>query len=260
MLAEKYIDHVYELLDEIKEYNLENIGKAADLITDSVESGHTLYAWGGPHSSLPVQDIYERAGGLAIVNCVIAPGLTYEVNPIKVGMYLERIEGYGKFFFGKIDAEKGDVFILVSTSGRNPFPIEMAMEAKKAGLKTIGITSMKYTTTVESRHSSGKKMYEFCDVVLDNRADPGEGFIEYEGVPHKIGPTSGWAGIVLLQSLMVEVAQKMADKGITPPVRCAGNMPGQEDYREKIFEMLRRKSTKFGALKSYSKEDADKLK
>jgi len=256
MLAKKYIEHAYELLDELKEITLPNIEKAADLIVDAIENGHTLYAWGGPHSSLPVQDIYERAGGLAILNCVIAPGLTYEVNPIKVGMYLERVEGYGSFFFDKIGAEKGDVIILVSTSGRNPFPIEMAISAKKAGLKVIGMTSVKYTQAVDSRHSSGKKMYEFCDVVLDNRTEPGEGFLEYKGIPQKVGPTSGWMGIVILQSLMVEVAQRMADREITPPVRYAGNMPGQEGYREKIFELLQKNSTKFGALKSYTKDEA----
>lgn len=256
MLAKKYIEHAYQLLDEIQEHNLSNIEKAAKLIVDAIENGHTLYAWGGPHSSLPVQDLYERAGGLAILNCIITPGLTYEVYPIKVGMYLERIEGYGSFYFEKIGAQEGDVIILVSTSGRNPFPIEMAMSAKKTGLKVIGMTSMKYTKEVDSRHSSGKKMYEFCDVVLDNRAEPGEGFLEYKGIPQKVGPTSGWVGIVILQSLMVEVAQLMADRGITPPVRYAGNMPGQEEYRKKIFELLECNSTKFGALKSYTKDEA----
>ena len=256
MLAKKYIEHAYELLDEIQKFTLPNIEKAAELIVNAIENGHTLYAWGGPHSSLPVQDLYERAGGLAILNCIITPGLTYEVNPIKVGMYLERVEGYGSFFFDKIGAEKGDVIILVSTSGRNPFPVEMAISAKEAGLKIIGMTSMKYSNEVESRHSSGKKMFEFCDVVLDNRAEPGEGFLEYQGIPQKVGPTSGWTGIVILQSLMVEVAQMMADRGITPPVRFAGNMPGQEEYRKKIFDLLRKNSTKFGALKSYTKDEA----
>jgi uncharacterized phosphosugar-binding protein len=250
MLATKYLNHALELLQRLQETQLKNIEKAAEMIAQACAEGHTFYAWGGPHSSLPVQDIFERAGGLAIVNAVIAPGLSYEVAPIRVGMFLERVEGYGHFFFSKVGAEPGDVILLVSTSGRNPFPIEMAMSAKEAGLKVIGMTSMAYTNAVSSRHSSGTKMHEHCDIVLDNLTEPGDASIADERLPQKVGPTSGWMGCLILQTLMVEVAERLAERGITPPVRFAGNIDGQEEYRRSLFELIDKRSTKFGGIYS----------
>lgn len=251
MLAEKYIEHAFEMLERLRETQLENITAAAELIAQQVAEGHTLYAWGGPHSSLPVQDLFERAGGLAILNLIIAPGLSYEYGPIRMGTWLERVEGYGREFFSRIGAEEGDVIVLVSTSGRNPFPVEMAISAKEAGLKVVGVTSTEYSQFVKSRHSSGTKMYQHCDIVLDNLTEPGDASLEHESLPQKVGPTSGWMGVVILQSLMAEVALKLAEKGVTPPIRYAGNMPAeQEEYRKNVLRMIEEKATKFGGMHS----------
>ncbi len=183
------------------------------------------------------------------MNRIIAPGLSYEYGPIRMGTWLERVEGYGAEFFSRIGAEAGDVIITVSTSGRNPFPIEMAKSAKEAGLHVIGVTSMKYTSQVESRHSSGKKMYEYCDVVLDNLTEPGDASLAHEKLPQKVGPTSGWMGIIILQSLMSEVAIQLAERGIEPPIRYAANLAEEDhEYRQRIIKMVREHATKFGGM------------
>lgn len=254
MLAKKYFEKGFDLLTLLQDTQLENIELAAEMIAQAVTEGHTFYAWGGPHSSLPVQDIFWRAGGLAIVNAVFTPGFCLEIGPLRPTSYLERAEGYGKEFFHLIGAESGDVILLVSTSGRNAFPIEMAMEAKGAGLKVIGMTSLEYSNFVPSRHSSGTKMYEHCDVVLDNLTAPGDARIEDERLPQKVGPTSGWMGCFILQALMAEVAEHLAEKGVTPPVFYAGNMDGQEAYRDYQDELLKDYSTKFGGIYSPVRE------
>lgn len=250
MLAQKYLDHATTLLQKLKDTQIEKIEQAADLIAQAYVDGHTFYAWGGPHSSLPVQDIYCRAGGSPLVNVVIAPGLSYETGPINVGMWLERVEGYGREFFSQIGAEAGDVILVVSTSGRNAFPIEVAMAAKEAGLKVIGMTSMAYTSAVTSRHSSGTKMYQHCDVVLDNLTAPGDASISDPILPQKAGPTSGWMGILILQSLMVAVAEKLNDRGITPPIYVAGNIDEKDEYKQAMFDLVKQHGTKFGGIHS----------
>lgn len=250
MLAGKYLDKAFELLQRLQDTQLENIEQAAEMIAQATVDGHTFYAWGGPHSSLPVQDIFWRAGGLAIVNPVFTPGFCLENGPIYLTSFLERTEGAGREFFSEIGAEPGDVILLVSTSGRNPFPIEMAMSAQEAGLKVIGMTSMAYTEFVESRHSSGEKMYEYCDIVLDNQTVPGDAILEDERLPQRVGPTSGWMGCLILQALMVEVAERLAEKDMTPPVYFAGNMDGQEDYREYQERLLEEYGTRFGGIYS----------
>ena len=190
----------------------------------------------------------NRSGGLAIVNPLFTPGLSLEVGPIYLTSFYERAEGAGEKFFEGIGAEPGDVLLLVSTSGRNAFPIEFASSAKKAGLKVIGMTSFAYSKSVESRHPSGKKMYEFCDVVLDNLTTPGDACLEDHRLPQKVGPTSGWVGCLMLQALMVEVAEQMAEEGIVPPIYFALNLDGQEDYVQYLEDLKRERGTKFGGI------------
>jgi uncharacterized phosphosugar-binding protein len=250
VLAKRYLEYAQELLQRLQGTQLESIEQAAELIAQAVADGHTLYAWGGPHSSLPVQDIFWRAGGLALVNPAFTPGLSLEVGPIYLTSLLERTEGAGREFFAQMGAEPGDVIILVSTSGRNAFPVEMAMSAKEAGLKVIGLTSLTYTQAVTSRHSSGKKMYECCDVVLDNLAVPGDAVLEDERLPQKVGPTSGWMGCLILQAVMAEVAERLAGKGVIPPIYFALNLDGQTEYTQYLNDLRRERGTKFGGIYS----------
>lgn len=250
MLAKKYLDKGLELIQRFQDTQLENVEHAAELIAQAVADGHTLYAWGGPHSSLPVQDIFWRAGGLALVNPLLTPGLSLEIGPIYLTSLYERVEGAGREFFNQVGAEAGDVIILVSTSGRNPFPIEMAMAARGAGLKVIGVTSMTYTNAVSSRHPLNKKMYEYCDIVMDNLTAPGDAVLEDKRLPQKVGPTSGWMGCLILQALMAEVAERLAEKGIVPPIYFALNLDGQEEYVQYLDRLRRERGTKFGGIYS----------
>lgn len=250
MLAKRYLEKSLELIQRLQETQASKIEQAADLIAQAVVDGHTLYAWGGPHSSLPVQDIFWRAGGLALVNPLLAPGLSLEIGPIYLTSFYERVEGSGRAFFSQVGAEAGDVIILVSTSGRNAFPIEMAMAAHEAGLKVIGVTSLAYSNAVSSRHPSGKKMYDFCDVVLDNLTVPGDAILEDERLPQKVGPTSGWMGCLILQALMAETAERLAQKEMVPPIYFALNLDGSQEYVDYIDRLRRDHGTRFGGIYS----------
>jgi uncharacterized phosphosugar-binding protein len=249
-LAAQYFGKSLELLLRVIETQLEPIEQAAEIIAQAVADGHTLYAWGGPHSNLPVQDIFWRAGGLALVNPLFAPGLSLENGPIYLTSFYERVEGAGRQYFQQIGAEPGDAIILVSTSGRNAFPIEMAMAAKEAGLAVIGMTSLAYSDSVASRHPSGQKMYDFCDVVLDNLTAPGDAILEDDRLPQKVGPTSGWVGCLVLQALMAEVAERLAEKGVLPPVYYALNLDGSEEYVRWLDDLRRERATRFGGIYS----------
>jgi uncharacterized phosphosugar-binding protein len=249
MLAQRYFEEGAMLLQALRA-QLPDIEQAAELIAQAVADGHTFYAWGGPHSSLPVQDIFWRAGVSLLVNAVLTPGLSLEDGPIRITSAIERAEGLGTAFFAEIGAEPGDVILLVSTSGRNPFPIEMAVAAQQAGLKVIALTSTAYSAAVESRHSSGRKMHEFADVILDNLTIPGDARITDDRLPAPVGPTSGWVGCFILQALMVEVAEKLVEKGIEPPIYLAYNTEGQEDYRDRIEHLRRTRGTRFGGIYS----------
>lgn len=234
MLAKEYLEKASAILKKIEESQLGKIEEAAEIISQAIVDGHMLFAFGCSHSSLPVQEIFYRAGGLMLVNPIFGPGLSLEDFPPTFTSKMERLEGYGRLLLDRLPTKAGDVLILVSVSGRNAVPVDMAMAARERGMKVIGLTSMEYTTSVSSRHSSGKRMYELVDVVIDNPAPAGDAILEVEGVPQKICPISGVTSCAILHALIAATVEKLLAKGFTPPVHLAANMPGGDEYNKRL--------------------------
>jgi uncharacterized phosphosugar-binding protein len=136
-------------------------------------------------------------------------------------------------------AKAGDVLILVSVSGRNAVPVELAAAARERGLRVVGVTSREYSGAVTSRHPSGKMMHDYADVVLDNKAPKGDAILEDKGVPQKFTPVSGVTSTALLQALMAATIQELLARGITPPVFLAANVDGGGDYNARMIEKYR---------------------
>ena len=103
-------------------------------------------------------------------------------------------------------------------------------------MKVIGLTSLAYTNAVSSRHPSGKKMYEYADVVLDGKIDPGDAVLEAEGVPQKFCPVSGAINAAILQAVIAATVELLLERGITPPVFLAANVEGGDEYNKKLLE------------------------
>jgi uncharacterized phosphosugar-binding protein len=170
-----------------------------------------------------------------LINPIFAPGLSLEDVPPTFTSKMERLEGYGRLLLDRVPTRMGDVLILVSISGRNPVPIDMAMAAKEKGMKVIGLTSLEYSASVSSRHSSGKRMYELVDVVIDNPVPHGDAILEVEGLPQKTCPISGVTSCAILQALMAATVEKLLAKGLTPPVYLAANVPGGDEYNKRLM-------------------------
>jgi uncharacterized phosphosugar-binding protein len=237
--GKEYLDLIIKQFQTIYQAQGENIEKASELIVDAIVADHALFAYGNVHSACVIADTYLRAGGFALLNQIQVPALdSPSFDPPRVWMGLERLEGYGSLIFDNTPAKAGDVLIVVSTSGRNAVPIEMAMCAKERGLKVIVITSMAYTLSMPSRHSSGKRLFEFGDVVIDDLAISGDAVLESELVPVRFCPTSGVVNTAIMQMLMAEVIERLAERGFKPPVFIAGNLDEFEDYQERLREEL----------------------
>lgn len=243
-LTNKYIEGIIGLLEKIKTEEEEAINKASGLMADAVENGSKLFAFGCSHSSLPVQDVVYRAGGLMIMNPIYAPGIAHlDVRPITITSGIEKLSVYAKVILDNQPIDKGDVLIIISVSGRNAVPIEMAQIAQERGIKVIGITSRKYTEGVKSRHPSGKKMYEFADIVIDNKVEKGDAMLSADGLGHKFTPASGITSSAIMHCLTSATIEKLLDRGITPPVFIAANVDGGAEhnlalldkYKDRIF-------------------------
>jgi len=239
--GKEYIVTVTALLERIIEEQAGAIDKAAEIITTALLNDRALFAYGNVHSAFTIGDLYIRAGGLALFNQITAPVLSsLEYDPAALWVGMERLEGYGKLIFETTPAQAGDVLIVVSTSGRNAVPIEIAESAKSRGLQVIVVTSMPYTLHQPSRHASGKRLYEFGDVVIDNCSVPGDAALKMDGLAVPFCPTSGVIDTAILQMIMAEVIERMVQAGANPPVYIAGNLDGYADYRATFEEACKR--------------------
>jgi uncharacterized phosphosugar-binding protein len=236
----QYITTITDMLNRIAEEEAESLAQGGKLLADAIQNDQRIFAWGSTHSSITMQDIFARAGGLMLINGVFAPGLEgLQTFPITLPTAMERMAGYADIVLDNLPIQPGDVLICVSVSGRNAMPIEMARGAKERGLKVIAVTSMAYTTSVESRHPSGRKMYEFADVVLDNKAIPGDALLEAEGAPQKFCPGSGVTGTAILQCLVAATIEELLKRGVEPPLFLASNVEGGDEYNRRMFEKYR---------------------
>jgi uncharacterized phosphosugar-binding protein len=235
-LANKYLDTVINLLSRLKDEEMDSIEQAAKLIADAIEQGHSLFAFGCTHSSLPIQDLVYRAGGLMLVNPLFGPGITaLDIKPTTISSAMEQMEGYAKVILDNSPLKSGDVLILVSVSGRNAVPVELAQIAQERGIKVIGVTSREYSESVTARHSSGKKMNDFADVLLDNKAPKGDAVLEAKEVPQKFTPVSGVTSIALLQALIAATIENLLSRGIVPPIFLAANVDGGKEYNARLL-------------------------
>jgi len=224
------------MLQRIADEETGNIGAAATMIAEAIEAKHNIFASGASHSSLPVQEIVYRSGGLMLFNPLFGPGIdAVTTRPTTLGTALEQLPGFGKAILDNSPLKAGDVLIIVSVSGRNNVPVEIAQLAKGRGIKVIAVTSEAYSDAVTSRHESGQKLKDFADIVLDNKVPVGDAVLSLPGVPQKFTPASGVTTTALMHTLSAAVIEELAKRGITPPVFLSANVDGGQEWNEKLL-------------------------
>ena len=235
MLAKTYLQNIQTLIGELIDTQTPAIEQAAEAIASAIAEGHSLFGFGCNHSLLPILDIYYRAGGLMLVNPIIAPGLLLELHPPTLTSKMEQLEGYADIALASAPIKAGDVLILISVSGRNAVPVEAALKAKALGAVVIGVTSKAFSDSQTPRNKLGKKLIDVVDIVIDNLVPPGDASLTLEGVPHKFTPVSGVSSVALMHALMAETIERLVARGITPPIYLSGNIEGGAAYNDRML-------------------------
>ncbi|MYW68024.1 sugar isomerase domain-containing protein [Streptomyces sp. SID8379] len=242
-LAAQYLDASIALLARVRDEEGENITAAGTLLADTVAAGGRLFAFGAGHSSLAAQDVVYRAGSLALMNLLAVPGAVgVDVMPATLGSALERVDGLAAAVLDSSPAKAGDALVIISLSGRNALPVEMAMNARALGLKVIGVTSLAYATgpdAPKSRHASGTYLRDHCDVILDSKIAVGDAELTYDGVEAPFASASTVTTSALMQSTLATCAATLADRGMQPPLLRSGNVDGGHDWNAKVFDEYR---------------------
>ncbi|GAQ62666.1 SIS domain-containing protein [Streptomyces scabiei] len=232
----RFLDAAIGLLERVRDEEAEAVVAAGELIADTVADGGRLFAFGAGHSSLAAQDLVYRAGGLALMNLLAVPGTVgVDVLPATLGSALERVDGLATAVLDNSPLRAGDLLVVISLSGRNALPVEMAAHARERGVKVIGLTSVAYATATTSRHSSGTFLKDHCDLVLDSKIAVGDAELTLDTIPAPFAPASTVVTSALLQSVMATAAASLADRGIEPPLLRSGNVDGGLDWNDRIM-------------------------
>ncbi|WP_051856707.1 SIS domain-containing protein [Streptomyces sp. NRRL B-1347] len=236
-LAGRYLDAAIGLLERVRDEEAAAITAAGELIADAVAADGRLFAFGAGHSSLAAQDVVYRAGGLALMNLLSVPGVVgVDVMPATLGSALERVDGLAGAVLDSSPVRPGDVLVIISLSGRNSLPVEMAVNARALGLKVIGVTSVAYAEETKTRHASGTFLKDHCDVVLDSKIAVGDAELTLDSVDAPFGPASTMVASALMQAMMATAAAGLAERGIQPPLLRSGNVDGGHDWNGRVFQ------------------------
>ncbi|MEW2136931.1 SIS domain-containing protein [Streptomyces sp. NPDC005409] len=236
-LAGQFFDAAIGLLEKVRDEESARITEAGAVIADAVAAGKRLFAFGAGHSSLPAMDVVYRAGGLALMNLLAVPGTVgVDVMPATLGSALERVDGLAGAVLDSSPASDGDVLVIISLSGRNALPVEMAMNARAIGLKVIGVTSVAYATETKSRHVSGTFLKDHCDVVLDSKIAVGDAELSAEGIDAPFAPASTVVTSAIMQAVMAAAAGELAARGLEPPMLRSGNVDGGHEWNGRVMQ------------------------
>ncbi|SFC21027.1 SIS domain-containing protein [Streptomyces aidingensis] len=234
-LADRFFDAAVGLLRRVQAEEAGPIAAAGALIADTVAAGGRVFTYGAGHSSLPAQDVVYRAGGLALVNLLSVPGTTgVDVRPATLGSALERVSGLAAATLDTSPVRSGDLLVVISLSGRNALPVEMASHARARGLKIIGLTSAVYAERTTPKNPSGSFLRDHCDVVIDNKIGIGDTELTQEGIDAPFGPASTVVTSAIMQAVTATAAGELAARGIQPPMLRSGNVEGGREWNARV--------------------------
>ncbi|HIY93075.1 SIS domain-containing protein [Companilactobacillus sp. HBUAS56275] len=236
-MSYQYMNKVRNLLDIVETKEKNNIDEAISLLVKTNLDKKSVYIFGASHAGILSEEMYYRAGGMMTINAIFGREVMLDRKPITFTSKMERLEGYGTALASTVNFKEGDVLILHSVSGRNPVIIDLGLAAKKKGVKIIALTNLTYSKSVTSRHSSGKRLFEIADIVIDNHGDIGDAACTIKGVDQKVGPTSTVIGASILNSIVVEVNQQLVESGIkNPPIFYSANLDGGDKLNRQLYD------------------------
>lgn len=226
----QYRERITEVLNGIFTTQGENIENAAKVMAECVANKGLVHLFGSGHSVLPVQDMFPRYGAYPGFRPLMDSRLMW-TNVIGSGgakglLWLERREGYAQLLFENEPIRKGDVMIVFSHGGLNAAGIEVALESKKRGLTVVVVTSMCNYRQRQATHSSGKKLADCADIVIDNCCPSEDALVKVDGWKAPVAASSTVATVTVAMQLVAQLATELASRGINLPVFVSPNVPG----------------------------------
>lgn len=243
LLAKQWLTGARDIMTKIEETQLENIQKAAKVMADSIEAGRWVHTFGCGHATIPVEEMYPRIGGFVGFHPMIELPLSFFTRitgemGVHQFVFLERVEGYGTEIMKGYNFDPRDTMWIFSHSGINNVNIDITLEAKKKGMKVIAYGSAAEAKGKQTRHSSGKTIFDIADLVVDSCAPAGDASVPLKGHQDRIGPVSTMAFITCVWMTVTTVAEILAERGVKLFIHPSHNVPGDNTARQRLEEAL----------------------
>jgi uncharacterized phosphosugar-binding protein len=224
-LSRKLVDHVSR--------QEANIQQAASLFAKTILAGRMVHVFGSGHSRIMVEEMWPRYGSFPGFNPIFELSLTFHnlvvgANGQRQAMFLENVSGLAERILRNFDIESTDTALIISSSGTNIVPVEMAELFQQKKVKVVSILTSKHSEKSESKRTDGKKLGDFSDMVLDTGAPVGDSMISIPGLETPVSPGSTVGGALLINCIKAEVARLLTEAGQPPNVLTAANVVGKE--------------------------------
>lgn len=238
-----YYSQIIANLQKVNETQEANIDAAASLMTDAIAEDRLIHVYGGGgHTTLPVGEMFFRAGGLANIDPVMEPALSVFNQALKY-LELERTFNFGASIVRYYQLRPGDVMIIFHNIGINPATIDAADEAKKEGAKIIAVSSSHWQNEIPEdhfiRHPSKKNLFDFADVCIDDFNPVGDAAVTIPGFETPIAPISNIVDFYIAHLLEIKTVAECVRRGIKPPVWSSANVPGGDEKNAALIEKYR---------------------
>jgi uncharacterized phosphosugar-binding protein len=243
MLAKQWLSNARDVMTRIEETQMDNIRKAAEVMAASIECGRWVHTFGCGHATIPIEEMYPRIGGFVGFHPMVELPLTFFTRitgemGVHQFVFLERVEGYGVEIMKGYTFDSRDTMWLFSHSGINNVNIDVAIEARKKGMKVIAFGSAAEAEGKQTRHSSGKNIFELADIVVDTCAPIGDASVSIKDHQDKLGPVSTMAFITCVWMTVITVAEMLVEKGVKLHIHPSHNVPGDTTARERLEDAL----------------------
>jgi uncharacterized phosphosugar-binding protein len=234
-MIDKYFSKIADLLAIVEKEELEGMSLAAKKVAEVIQNGGVVHLFGCGHSHILTEEVYYRAGGLVPIHPILHEPLMLHEGAVRSSAF-ERKNDYAKTFMESQDIRNSDLIIVISTSGRNPVPVDVAKIAKSKGAFVIGITSISYSSSQPSRHTSELHLFDAVDLVIDNHAPVGDALLSHDKVDVNFSPSSTVIGSTILNAIFAESIKLMADNNFEPPVFLSGNIEGADEHNQLLID------------------------
>ena len=220
---QRYFTIMQAVVENVLNTQEDNMAKAAKILASTTKNEGIIHLFGSGHSSLIAEDVFWRAATLANVHAIFESAVA-GINEVTKTSKIEKLEGIGQVIVDYNRIMPPDAIICISNSGNNAATVDVALAAKARGVPVIAITNVTYADQLTTHHSSGKKLKDVADVVIDNCSLYGDAAVELDGFPQKVGATSTIPAAFIVPALLVQTCENLLEDGVQPDVYYNGHL------------------------------------